>query len=161
MTLILNGDASPVEQHQPRTAAGDADIDITAADYSAYTTLLTITPGTNAPIMDLVLDLDWNKATTGFDNIATAADTLDVVLVSKIDGTNLRHLMSGTQVVANGDGSLDDTESGERFNIGAVAVAATIVVKILLSAERADAEIPYRVTYRAAATATITPVVAG
>jgi len=160
MVLIRNGDVSPVEQHQPRTATGNADIDISEAVYTGFITLLTITPAAGAPIMDCVLDLDWNKATSGFDKIATAADTLDVVLVSKIDGTNARHLMSGTQVVANGDGSLDDTESGERFSIGAVAVAATIVVKVKLSAERADVEIPYRVTYRAAAAATITPVAA-
>jgi hypothetical protein len=142
------------------TSAGTADIDISAAVYTDYITLLTITPASGECILDLAIDLDYNKATTGFDTVATAGDTLDVAVLGKADGTNWRTLMNGTQITANGDGSLTDAESGERFNVGPVAAAGAVVVRVKLSAERADAEIPYRVTYRGAAP-TITPVAAG
>lgn len=141
-------------------SAGTADIDISESDYTSYQTLLTITPATGYGLADLAIDLDWNKATTGFDKIATANDTLDAVVMSKIDGTNLRRLMNATQVTANGDGSLTDAESGERFHVGPVPVGGTIVVKVSVDTERDDCEIPYRVTYRGAAP-TITPVAAG
>ena len=144
----------------PVEATGTADVDISEADYTAdYVTLLTITPATGENLIDLCIDLDVNKATTGWDTIATAADTLDVVVQSKIDGTNWRTLMTGTQIAANGDGSLLGNESGQRFNVGPVGEDAEVRVAVLLSTERDDCEIPYRVTYRGA-TPTITPVAA-
>jgi len=144
---------------QTSTLAGTTDIDISESDYTGYITLLTVTaPSTG--LTNLVLDLDYNKATSGVDAVGTADDTLDVCVVGKTDGTNERTLLTGTQVTLNGDGSLDDSESGVRFNVGPVAASEAIAVKVKLSAERADAEVPYRVTYTGAAP-TVTAVAAG
>ena len=142
-------------------ATGDADIDITEADYTstAYITILTVTPAAGGSLADCVIDLDWNKATTGWDTASTAADTLDVVVQSKIDGTNWRTLLKGTQVTANGDGTLEGDESGQRFIIGPVGEGAEVRVAVKLSIERADCAIPYRVTYWGVAP-TITAVAA-
>ena len=142
---------------EPVESAGEADIDISEAVYTGFTTLLTITPATGEPLVDLAIDLDWNKDTTGWDNVSTGADTLNIAVLSKVDGTNWRHLMSGTQVTANGNGTLDSSESGERFNVGMIGVTGEVRVEVQLSAERGDAEIPYRVTYRGTAP-TITAV---
>lgn len=141
----------------PVEATGEADIDISEADYTTYINILTITPAANQCLIECVIDLDYNKTTTGWDIVSTAADTLDVVIVTKVDGTNYRTVMNGTQIAANGDESLEDNESGERFIVGPVGVTGTIQVKVKLSIERDDVEIPYRVLYRGA-TPTITPV---
>ena len=127
---------------------GTTDIDISEADYTGYVTLLTVAPATGYDLLDCTIDLDWNKATTGFDTVATAADTLDSCVVMNIDGTNYRTIAIGTQITANGDGSLEDNESGQRFNLGFVPSGCSVIVKVKLSAERDDVEIPYRVTYR-------------
>ena len=145
----------------PIEATGTADIDISAGDYTGFLTLLTITPAAGSSLADVVIDLDWNKATTGFDTVATAADTLDVVCVSKVDGTNWRTIATGTQVTANGDGSLEDHESGQRFKLGMIGVNGAVKVMVKISAEHDDVEIPYRVMYRGPAAPTITPVAAG
>jgi len=149
-TLLL-----PVE-----SAAGEADIDITAADYTGYIALLTIAPAASSPLVDCYIDLDLNLATTGWDTVSTASDTIDICAAVKIDGTNYRGIANATQVTAAGDGSLALNVSGVRLNIGTVGVTEDVVVYVKLSVERADAAIPYRVFYRAAAAPTITPVAA-
>ena len=146
-----------------KSTTGVTDIDISAAVYTDYVTLLTVAPQTGYDLLDLTIDLDWNKETSGFDTIATASDTLDSCVVMNIDGTNYRKLLTGTQVTATGAGTLADDASGQRFSIGLLPSGCSAVVKVKLSAERADCEIPYRVSYRSevAKEPTITPVVAG
>jgi len=153
------GDTSIFDYLMPVEVTGTTDVDISEADYTTYITILTIVPATGQSLIDLVIDLDYNKASTGLDTVATAADTIDVSVVTKVDGTNWRHVMSGTQVTANGDGSLENNEDGERFKVGMVGINGEIIVRIKLSIERDDAEIPYRVIYRGAAP-TITAVAA-
>lgn len=141
--------------------AGTADIDVSEATYNTgYVTLLTITPASGQLLSDVVIDLDYNLETTGWDTIATAADTLDVAVVTKVDGTHWRGLMNGTQIEANGDGTLANNEDGARFAVGLVGRDGLVAVRVHLSAERDDCEIPYRVIYRGAAP-TITAVAAG
>jgi len=138
---------------------GDTDVDISAADYTAFVDLLTIT----APIDGLQncrIDIDVNKATTGLDTVATAADTFDACAVIAVDDTNYRLLQSGTQITANGDASLEMSENGWSFDIGPLAGGEIVKIKIKLSAERDDAELPYKVTYIGEAP-TITAVAAG
>jgi hypothetical protein len=142
----------------PVTVTGTADIDISESDYTGYITLLTIAPDSAKPLADLVIDLDYAKETTGIDSVATASDTLDVAIFSKIDGTNERMLMSNTQVTLAGDGTV--AHNGDRFIVGAVSVSQQIIVKVKLSAERDDAEVPYSITYRALGAPTVTPVAA-
>ena len=145
----------------PAESTGITDVDISAFDYpNDYVAILTITPAAGQCLLDVAIDLDWNKTTTGWDTIATAGDTLDVCVTGKIDGTNQRGLLNGTQVTANGNGTLENNEDGERLAIGMVGVNETVVVRVKIDNERDDCEIPYRVTYRGA-TPTITPVAAG
>jgi len=135
---------------------GIADIDISAADYTDYVTLLTIAPQSGNMLYDLEVDLDFVKATTGFDAVATANDTLDVAAFVKIDGTNSRGIVAATQVKATG--TLDAVKGAARLSIG--SVGQTVEIKVKLSAERADVKIPYRVTCRGG-TPSVTAVVAG
>ena len=149
-----------VEAHEllsPKVSSGTADIDVSASDYTGFITLLTITPATGEVIQDLTIDLAYNKATSGVSAVATNADTLDVAAYAKADDTTESIIASGSQVTLTGDAS--PIISGERFQLGTVNGAVTIKVK--LSAERADAEIPYKVSYKALNNATITPVAAG
>jgi len=151
VALVLAGDTLG-------EANGETDVDISEADYTDFVTILTIVPAAGG-LRDLHIYLDYNKDTTGLDTIATAADVIDSAVVTKIDGTNLRHVMNGAQVTANGDGSLDSSESGQHFYVGSVSVAQELQVQIRVDTERDDAEIPYRVTYHGAAP-TITEVAA-
>ncbi len=136
---------------------GVADVDISAADYVAdYVTLLTITPAVGKPVEDLQIDLAYNKAATGISVVATAADTLDVAVFAMADDAVESMIMITTQKVLSGNAS--PVVSGERLKVGTIDGAITVKVK--LSAERADAEIPYKVSYKALEAPTITPVAA-
>lgn len=140
-------------------ATGDADVDISEADYTGFINVLTVTaPATG--LMGCVIDIDFNKATTGWDNIATAADVLDCVLVKQVDGTNYRSTqLASAQITANGNGTLDASESGMSFNVGPIQANASVQVHVKMDTERDDCELPYRVTYVGSAP-TITPVAA-
>ena len=141
----------------PKISKGVADIDVTAAVYTGFITLLTITPATGDVIQDLTIDLAYNKATSGVSAVATNADTLDVECYAKADDSVESRIAVGSQVTLTGDATPAIT--GERFQLGTVNGAVTVKVK--LSAERADAEIPYKVSYRSLQNATITAVAAG
>lgn len=141
----------------PRVSTGTADIDISAAVYTGFVTLLTVTPASGDVLQDLTIDLAYNKATTGVSAVATNADTLDVAAFAMADDATESQIASVTQRVLTG--SATPTVTGDRLQLGPINGAVTVKVK--LSAERADAEIPYKVTYRSLSAATITPVAAG
>jgi hypothetical protein len=138
-------------------ATGDADIDISEADYTGYINMLTVT----APATGLIacrIDIDFNKATTGWDTVSTAADVLDCVAVVQVDGTNYRSTqIASAQITSNGDGTLDASESGMSFIMGPMQANASVQIHVKMNAERGDSEQPYRVTYVGAAP-TITAV---
>lgn len=143
-----------------REATGDADIDISAYVYTGYINILTVTAPSNG-LLDCTIDIDFNKATTGWDTVATAADVLDCVLVKQIDGTNYRSSqLASAQITANGDGTLDASESGMSFKVGAMQANSSVQVHVKMNAERGDCELPYRVTSIGDAP-TITAVAAG
>lgn len=146
-------------QGRPRVLTGTADIDVSAANYTAdYVTLLTIAPSSGEPLLECVVDLDLNKATTGLHAVQDAADTADFVVMTKIDGTNARGALTGSQVTISDTPTANAT--GLRLKLGQIDVTGTAIIAVKLSAERDDVEIPYRVTYRGA-TPTITPFAAG
>ena len=128
------------------SSVGEAFLDASEEDWTneAGTAILNIDPGAS-PLSAMSIWLDWNKTTTGWDTKATAAQTIDTVCVGSADGTNFRTLKAGTQVTASGNGSLTITESGQLFEFGPVGEA--IEVRILVSAEPLDCEIPYLITY--------------
>jgi hypothetical protein len=138
----------------PRVLSGEADVDVSAAVYTGYVELMRIEPV--AAIRDLVIDLDFNKATTGWDAVSTASDTLDVAIFAKVDGTNYRYVEGATQLVAVGGAA--HTTAGRRFKIGAVDTTEDISIRVKLSAERSDFEVPYRINYCSETAPSITAV---
>ena len=138
---------------------GTTDVDISAAVYTGYTTLLSV-EAPEGGLRDCTIVLDLTKATTGLDDVATVSDTFDCCVEGAYDGTDYSFMMAGAQITANGDGSLLNNESGWCFIIGPMVAGAIVRVKIALSAERADAEIPYWVTYVGKAP-TVTAIAAG
>ena len=142
-----------------REATGDADIDFSEADYTNFHNLITVTaPATG--LLSCVIDLDFNKDTTGWDTDATAADTLDVILLKQIDGTNYRASQKeSAQITATGAGTLAVENSGVSFDVGPMQANCSVQIHVKVSAERGDAVIPYRVTSVGAAP-TITAVAA-
>jgi hypothetical protein len=138
----------------PRVLSGEADVDVSAAVYTGYVELMRIEPV--AAIRDLVVDLDFNKATTGWDAVSTASDTLDVAIFAKVDGTNYRYVEGATQLVAVGGAA--HTTAGRRFKIGAVDTTEDISIRVKLSAERSDFEVPYRINYCSETAPSITAV---
>jgi hypothetical protein len=157
----------------PTTATGTTDVDVSASDYTAGAgvPLLTITPAAGAPIADLIVDLDLNKDTTGL-LVVNTSETIQLVVESKIDGTNWRSLSKSWPAASSTTGlgvpdAADDLDAaddsvGIRLHLGPVGVSQAIRINLLLSAETGgDAEIPYAVHYRAMAAPTITDVAAG
>ena len=141
---------------------GTTDIDITAADYTAYVLALTIVPATGESLRDLVIDLDFDKATTGVNEVATAADVLDCKMDIMIDGTNYIGVEAMSQITLTGTaGSIADGVGGHRFKVGALDSTSAVKIFVKIDTEREDAEIPYRITYRSKTAPTITPVVEG
>ena len=142
-----------------RESTGDADIDIDQAVYTGYINVLTVTaPATG--LLDCTIDIDFNKAVTGWDKVATAGDVLDCVIVRQVDGTNYRSTqLASAQITANGDGTLDASESGVSFNVGPMQADSSVQVHVKMDTERSDCELPYRVTSVGAAP-TITAVAA-
>lgn len=156
---IGNISAGTLESQVVGEITGDADIDEDQADYTSYVNILTVTAPANG-LVNCRIDLDFNKSSTGWDNVATAADTLDVIVVIQVDGTNYRSTQKASaQIVANGNGTLDASESGISFDIGPMGSNASVQIHVKESAERGDVEIPYRVTYVGAAP-TVTAVAA-
>lgn len=142
---------------RPKVLTGTADIDVSAAVYTAFVPLMAVTAPAYYGLDDLVIELDYNKDTTGWDAVATDADTLDVAVARKVDGTNYRRVLYGTQATA---GATMAT-TGQRFNIGAVPPGEIVQIQVKESAERGDVEIPYRVIYKGEVAPTVTPVAAG
>jgi hypothetical protein len=156
----------------PTTATGTTDVDVSASDYTAGAgvPILTITPAAGAPLWDVVIDLDFGLAVTGLFTVYDT-ETVQLVIESKIDGTNWRTLgmpwpaASPTTGLGVPDAADDldaaDDALGKRFYIGTVGVTQEVRINLLLSAEDADVEIPYAVHYRGMAAPTITAVAAG
>lgn len=146
-----------------RVLDGTADVDVSEADYASdYVEILKVTPATGAPLRRLVVDFDLNKATTGWDTVSNASDTIDMAVLSKVDETNWRTIqgVQPTQRVANGDGSLLGNESGWRIDVGPIEADAEVSFRIKINAERGDFEVPYKLYYESLDVPTVTAVAA-
>ena len=135
---------------------GTADIDISAAVYTGWVTLLTIVASAGEVLKDLEVVLDLAKATTGFAATHTS-ETIQATVGTYPDGTNLRAMSNLATAAQAGTAS---ASTGLRLAVEYVDDVG-IAVMVKLSAEAADCEIPYAVTYRGRPSATITPVAAG
>jgi hypothetical protein len=142
-----------------RVETGDATIDISAADYTAWQNLVTIAPDPGGAMQDVRVILDLDKATTGFaDATGWDTETLQVSIARKVDGTNWRtcHNLITPSTAISADNA---TDLSLELTIGEVGPTEDVRVMVKVSAEGgADAVLPFVVYYRAAAGATITPV---
>lgn len=136
----------------PRVLTGELVIDESAADWSNYQNIITITPDSSSPLREVRLDLDLAKATTGFA-AGYAAQTLTLQVYRKTDGTNWRGEAAQS--------ALSGTNAAGRvfpLSIGIVGVADAVKVMAKLSAENGGSvisEIPYRIHYLAATAPTV------
>lgn len=142
--------------------AGETDIDVSAADYTAYVLLLTIANGAaKSFIDDCYVHFDLNQDTTGFGAVNTT-ETIALAVARKIDGTNYR--IGGN---TNGDdetptmtGSVAAVDRGMGLHVGPIGPDEDVQIWVRLSAETGgDCAIPYIVYYRGPAP-TITEVAA-
>jgi hypothetical protein len=142
---------------KPRTLTGTADIDISVGVYTGYVEILNIAPRT--AMANVSIDLDLDKASTGVNEVATASDTAVLAVFTKVDGTNYVAVKYSSTFTLSGTAGLA-TGGGYRFELGNLDTTQDISIRIILSAERADAEIPYRINYCSEQAPTVTAVAA-
>lgn len=155
----LGANESLVDVLSVREDIGEADIDVSEADYTSFQALITITPNATSPMEDVEIYFDLAKATTGFVAGHTT-ETIQFAVARKIDGTNWRRDIdsSTTARAANVSGL-----QGQRVYIGHIGPDEEARVEVVLSAENAvDVELPYALYYRGNGVngPTITPVAA-
>lgn len=161
MALLARKEKERLQRLDYNVLSGTTDIDISAAVYTALVDVLTIAP--NAELQDLVIDLDFDKATSGVNEVATANDTLNCAVFIAVDGTNYVGIKSMPTVTMSGTAGTITAGviGGYRFNLGYIPASASIKVRVSVSAERADAEIPYKIYYQSLKAPTVTAVAAG
>ena len=126
---------------------GEVDIDIGAADYTSFQTLLTIAPQAGRTIKNAKLTLDLAKATTGFAAGHTT-ETIQFTVARKVDGTNYRRRASEPATALTG--TLAALRSLE-LDLGTIGPTETVRIDVVLSAENAvDVEFPYVLSYEGA-----------
>lgn len=138
----------------PAIATGEADIDISEVDYTSYQVLVTIIPAATAPLSDVQIVFDLAKATTGYAAGHTA-ETLIVAAARKIDGTNWR---TDAEQLTTAISGTNAALTSITLPLGDVGVTEEVRIMVILSAENADTEIPFALSYRAIAAPTVTPV---
>lgn len=144
---------------EPRIATGTTGIDDSVQTETTAWVILTIVPATGAPLMNTKVVFDLNKATDGYGAVETTA-TIAFQIGRKIDGTNWR----AGPVSATTTGTVAAVSPGKSFEIdvGDVGVTEQVRIYAVMSADAtADMNLPYVVSYRSRAAATITPVVNG
>ena len=166
MTLRSGEEIQPVQVldvFEPIVATGSTDIDDSVqTENTAWFALLTITPATGAPLRDVVVCLDLDKATTGYAAVESTA-TIQFRIARKIDGTNWRGDETGSladMLTAAISGDNADGMMAE-LHLGSVGVAQAARIEAKMSADASgDITFPYIVMYEATTAATITAVTA-
>lgn len=146
------------DREQLQITTGTATVNSMTADYSKWQPLVTITPEATHALQDVRVTLDLGKASTGFGAVYTTG-TITASIQRKVDGTNWRTdnnlatpTVTGTLAGATGEQLALELVVGE---VGP-AQSLRIVVRIS-SVSNTNVTLPYVVTYRAGAKATITP----
>lgn len=136
---------------------GEADIDVSAADYTGYQALLTIAPQAGRPIHDVEIVFDLAKADTGFAAGHTT-ETITFAVQRKVDGSNWRTDFESQTTAVSGTNA---ASGAKRLDLGTVTPNEQARVVVKLSAENAvDVELPFVISYRGEE-ATVTPAEAG
>ena len=143
----------------PAAETGETVIDEGDYDWTAdYPALLTIAPAAGAPLTDVTVHLDMDKAATGFATVY-AAETISLYVERKIDGTNWRREAIVEAALAGNSADYRDM----KIVIGDIGVDEQARVTAALSAEVsgvAETDLPYAVYYKGLAAPTITPLTA-
>lgn len=156
----MGGNPLGVQKNPIRSLIGEADIDVSVADYTAYILLMTIANEKRRILEDVDIWFDLDKATTGFADGYTT-ETLRLAVARKIDGTNYRvGTDAGEETTAITGTNANALESrSAHLRIGAIGPTEDVQIFAVLSAEQADVELPYVIYYRGQ-TPTVTPVAA-
>jgi hypothetical protein len=154
MGIYLDPDRGGIN---PVRITGTTDIDDSAQTETTPYSILEITPATDSPVFECVVELDLAKATTGFAAVESTA-TVQFAVARKVDGTNWRR-------EAYQEAALSGTLAAGRMakvNVGIIDPTEGARIYAVFSADvTSDMEIPYSVIYRADSAPTVTPVAAG
>lgn len=139
-----------------RVHTGTTDIDVSAADYTSATVLLTVAPPANTGMTDCRVVFDLDKTTTGFNDAQDGtSDTIQFHVARKVDGTNWRP--DDAQKTTTITAAAANTRSTSIL-IGDVGPNESLRIYVTLSVEVADIELPYVFTYKSPDRATFTDV---
>lgn len=143
-----------VDDAKLRISTGTAAITTTAADFTAWQSLIAITPDGSHAMKRVRVVVDLAKATTGFAATYTSG-TISLSVARAVDGTNYRtasNLATATVSGTNAAGLSLELDLGD-IN---PTEAAKVMVKV--SAEsNSNTSFPYVVYYQCPAQATFTP----
>jgi len=134
-----------------KALTGEADIDVSAADYTAFVALLTIAnPSAKNFIEDAWVFFDLDKATTGF-GAGYTTQTIQFAVARKVDGTNykIEANSNGDGLTATVTGTVAASDRMMGIHIGPIGPNEDARIVVVLSAETAnDAELPYALYFR-------------
>lgn len=154
-----DSDQRLIDKAKLEVSTGTAVIDSSAATWTAYVALVSITPDNAHALQDVRVWISLDKATTGFaDATGWDTETIQFVVQRKVDGTNwIADKRTETAALA-----ADDADGyGFEFIIGEVGPDEDVRIAAKVSAEaQADLDIPYVVYYRSGVRATITAAAA-
>jgi len=144
-----------VDRSIARVESSVTDVDISAADYTSYQTLLTFEPnGVAAQDVKFVFDLDTGDDADGFAGANSSSETITFALARKIQGKwRIDDEVETTAVGENNAGDRSVTLSA-----GVVGPDEDCRVYVKVSAEGADFECAYLCLYRSSESATFTNV---
>ncbi len=138
----------------PTIITGEADIDVSGPDYTAYENLVTIVPAAGSPLSDVRIVFDLDKTSSGWADTGTT-ETLQLAVARKVDGTNwVRHDDGATSAIVANNADGDSLE----LVIGDVGVTEEVRIEVILSAEAGDTELPFALSYKALSAPTVTAV---
>lgn len=157
--LAGDSEARSFDRSVIRAHASTSWIDTSAADYTGWTALVTITPPPTVGMADVRIVIDLDEATDGFaDSSGWDTETLQLSVARKVDGTNYRtchNLITPSTAIAADDADGLSIE----LDAGTIGPNELLQLRVKVSAEAAgDVELPYVVYYRSPERATFTDV---
>lgn len=131
-------------------------VDVSAADYTSYQTLVTIAPEDGHALNDVrvVVDLDFETGNVNGFAGGYTSETAVFALQRKVWGNWRTDEQSDTTAI---DGDSSDSVCLS-LPAGLVGPTEQLRVVVKLSAEQTDIKIPFSVYYRSGAAATLTTV---
>lgn len=133
--------------------SGATTIDVSAANYTGYITCLTVECDQAMQDIQVTFDLDYGDGANGFAGGYTS-ETISFICAYKIQGAWRRDEQSDTAAIAA-------TAAGDAcvtLRPGIVGPVEDLRIYVKVSTEQTDVVLPYILTYRGQAPATVTNV---